>query len=166
MRDREMAHNLRDDDAASVKGNPMRRQSAAVIGVAAAVMTVGIAPAASAQPGTYNPEAQYIRTAGNVRCVVTAEKAACERIEGFPAAPANSSGGHWPVAQVDADGKFSWAETGIGPTVGQEVTMVNGQPYRFHGWSLLLTIEGTRLTNDKSVHGMNVSIDGVTVTPY
>ena len=44
--------------------------------------------------------------------------------------------------------------------------MVNGQPYRFHGWSLLLTIEGTRLTNVKSVHGMNVSIDGVIVTPY
>jgi hypothetical protein len=29
-----------------------------------------------------------------------------------------------------------------------------------------LTIEGTRLTNIKSVHGMNVSIDGVNVKPY
>ncbi len=144
----------------------MRRQSAAVIGVVAAVMTVGIAPAASAQPGAYNPEAQFIRTAGNVRCVVSAEKAACEQGAGFPAAPVNGSGGHWPVASVDAAGEFSWDEAPIGPTVGNEVAMVNGQPYRFHGWSLLLTIEGTRLTNDTSVHGMNVSIDGTTVTPY
>ncbi len=139
----------------------MRRQSAAVIGVVAAAMTVGIAPSASAQPGTYNPEAQFVRTAGNVRCVVSAEKASCERAGGFNAAPVNQ-----PVASVAADGKFSWAEGGIGPTSGQEVAMINGQPYRFHGWRLLLTTEGTRLSNVKSVHGMNVSIDGVTVTPY
>ncbi|MGZ8748644.1 MAG: hypothetical protein ACXWZ2_16940 [Mycobacterium sp.] len=138
----------------------MRRQSAAVFGVAAVAMTVGIAPSAPAQPGAYNPVAQYVRTAGNVHCVITAEKAACERAGGVSNAPAGG------LASVDAAGKFSWAEAGIGPTSGQEVTMVNGQPYRFHGWSLLLTIEGTRLTNDKSVHGMNVSIDGVNVTPY
>ena len=124
-------------------------------------MSMGIAPSASAQPGAYNPVAQYLRTAGNVRCVVTKEAAACERAGGFWGAPAGQ-----PVASVAADGKFSWAEGGIGPTSGQEVTMVNGQPYRFHGWTLLLTIEGTRLTNIKSVHGMNVSIDGTTVTPY
>jgi len=29
-----------------------------------------------------------------------------------------------------------------------------------------LTTEGTRLSNDDSYHGMNVSIDGATVTPY
>ena len=139
----------------------MRRQSAAVLGVAAAVIGGGIAPPALAQPGAYNPLAQYLRTAGNVRCVVTAEAAACERVGGFFNAPVDQ-----PVASVAADGKFSWAEGGIGPTSGQEVTMINGQPYRFHGWGLLLTIEGTRLTNVKSVHGMNVSIDGVTVTPY
>ncbi len=131
------------------------------MGAIAAVLTVGVAPPASAQPGAYNPVAQYLRTAGNVRCVVTAEAAACERVGGFVGAPPNSS-----VALVDAAGKFSWAEGGIGPTSGQEIVMVNGQPYRFHGWGLLLTIEGTRLTNVKSVHGMNVSIDGVIVTPY
>ena len=139
----------------------MRRQSAAVLGVAAAVIGGGIAPPALAQPGAYNPVAQYLRTAGNVRCVVTAEAAACERVGGFSNAPVNQ-----PVASVDAAGKFSWVEAGIGPSVGQEVTMVNGQPYRFHGWTLLMTIEGTRLTNVRSVHGMNVSIDGVRVIPY
>lgn len=44
--------------------------------------------------------------------------------------------------------------------------MVNGQPYRFHDWTLLLTTEGTRLSNDANTHGMNVSIDGAVVTPY
>lgn len=139
----------------------MKRQSAAALAAVAAVMGGGIAPTASAQPGAYNPVAQYLRTAGNVRCVVTAEAAACENPAGFAGAPVNSR-----VASVDAAGKVTWAEGGIGPTSGQEVTMVNGQPYRFHGWSMLLTIEGTRLTNNKSVHGMNVSVDGTTVTPY
>lgn len=137
----------------------MRRQSVAVL--FAIAMAVGTAPSASAQPGAYNPVAQYLRTAGNVRCVVTAEAAACERVGGFAGAPVNE-----PVASSAADGEFSWAEGGIGPTSGQEITVVNGQPYRFHGWKVLLTIEGTRLTNSKSVHGMNVSIDGTTVTPY
>lgn len=142
----------------------MRRQSAAVLGAVVAVTAVGIAPSASADQ-SYNPEAQTMRTTGNVRCVISAEKAACEQVAGFPAAPANQTGGHWQVASVDAAGKFSWAEAGIGGS-GQEIAMVNGQPYRFHGWTLLLTTEGTRLSNIKSVHGMNISIDGKTVTPY
>jgi len=139
----------------------MKRHTAAALGVVAAVMGAGIVPSAAAQPGAYNPVAQYIRTAGNVRCVVTKEAAACERAGGFVGAPAGQ-----PVASVAADGRFSWAAGGIGPTSGEEVTLVNPQPYRFHGWSLLLTIEGTRLTNIKSVRGMNVSIDGTIITPY
>jgi len=137
----------------------MRRQSAAVL--FAIAIAVATAPSATGQPGAYNPVAQYLRTAGNVRCVVTAEAAACERAGGFAGAPVNE-----PVASAASDGNFSWAEGGIGPTSGQEIAMVNGQPYRFHGWTLLLTTEGTRLSNIKSVHGMNISIDGTTVTPY
>jgi hypothetical protein len=128
-------------------------------------MAVAVAPSASADQNGYNAESQTLRTTGNVRCVVSAEKAACEQVAGFPAAPANQTGGHWQVASVDAAGKFSWAEAGIGGS-GEEIAMVNGNPYRFHGWRLLLTTEGTRLTNIKSVHGMNISIDGKTVTPY
>jgi hypothetical protein len=141
----------------------MRRQSAAAIGLVAMAITAGSAPSASAQPGE-----TYIRTTSNVRCVINAERAACERasIEGFPAAPANQSGGHWHVASVDANGHFSWAEANIGPSIGQEIALVNGQPYHFHGWTLLLTTDGTRLTNDANTHGMNISIDGVVVTPY
>lgn len=141
----------------------MRRQSAAALG--ALIMAVGAAPSASADINGYNPDSQTLRTTGNVRCVVSAEKAACEQVAGFPAAPATQAGGHWQVASVDAAGKFSWAEAGIGGS-GQEIAMVNGQPYRFHGWALLLTTEGTRLSNIKSVHGMNISLDGTTVTPY
>ena len=138
----------------------MRRHSAAaVLGALAAALAMGTAPTALADQNGYNAESKTLRTTGNVRCVVSAEKAACERAGGFPAAPVGG------VASVDAAGKFSWAETGIGGS-GQEIAMVNGQPYRFHGWTLLLSTEGTRLTNIKSVHGMNISIDGTTVTPY
>ncbi len=145
----------------------MRRHSAAVIGVVAAGLTVGISPPASADLNGYNPDYTLFRTAGNVRCIVSAEKAACERMVpgGFPAAPADASGGHWPVASVTADGTFSWVEAPIGGT-GQEITMVNGQPYPTHDWTLLLTTEGTRLSHKGNTHGMNISIDGVTVTPY
>ena len=141
----------------------MRRQSVAALG--ALIVAVGTAPLASADSNGYNPDSQTLRTTGNVRCVVSAEKAACEQVAGFPAAPVTQSGGHWQVASVDAAGKFSWAEAGIGGS-GQEIAMVNGNPYRFHGWAILLTTEGTRLSNFKSVHGMNISLDGMTVTPY
>lgn len=146
----------------------MRRRSAVITALAAMAIAAGISPSASAQPDAYNSVEQFIRTAGNVRCVISADRAACERmaVGGFPAAPALPSGGHWPVASVDAAGNFSWAQAGIGPTVGQEIALFNGQSYRFHGWTLLLTTEGTRLTNVRSVHGMNVSIDGVVITPY
>ncbi|HEX9833833.1 MAG TPA: hypothetical protein VGA66_12265 [Mycobacterium sp.] len=146
----------------------MRRQSAAVIGMVATFMSAAFTPSASADLEAYPPN-QYLLTTGNVRCVVSAERAACERMgpEGFPAAPANQSGGgHWHVAAVDADGKFSWDEAGIGPSTSQEIVLVNGQPYHFHDWTLLLTTEGTRLSNDANTHGMNVSIDGTVVTPY
>jgi hypothetical protein len=144
----------------------MRRQSAAVIGMAALAMSAGITPSASADLDSY-PTNQYFLTTSAVRCVVSAERVACERPGGFPAAPVSQSGaGHWPVASVNADGKFSWDEAGIGPSAGQEIAMVNGQPYPIHKWVLLLTTEGTRLSKFGNNHGMNVSIDGNVVTPY
>lgn len=148
----------------------MRRQSAAVIGMVAMAMAAGISPYASADLNGYNPDYDIFRTAGNVRCVVSAEKAACERLApgGFSASSFNGpvdSAAHWPVASVDADGAFSWSDAGIGGS-GQETTVINGQPYRSHTWSVLLTIEGTRLSKEGNNHGMNISIDGTTVTPY
>jgi hypothetical protein len=136
---------------------------AAIFSGVATVMIFGTAPAASAQSGDY----QYIRAAGNVRCVVSADRAACERmsIEGFSNAPANPSGGRWRVAMVNADGNFSWAESSIGESTGLEVA-ANRNPSKFHGWAVLAAPDGTRLTNVVSYHGMLVSNDGASVTPY
>jgi hypothetical protein len=144
----------------------MRRQSAAVIGMVAMAVTAGITPSASADLDVY-PTLQYFITTSGVRCVVSAERAACERPGGFPAAPMSQTGGaHWPTASVDVDGKFSWDEAGIGPSNGSTIAMVNGHPYPTHGWVALLTTEGTRLSRVGNDHGMNVSIDGNVVTPY
>ncbi|AEV71558.1 hypothetical protein MycrhN_0929 [Mycolicibacterium rhodesiae NBB3] len=140
----------------------MRRQSAAVICLVGMAMAAGITPSASADQNGYNPDYTIYRTAGNVRCVVSAEKAACERMVpgGFAGAPVDA-----PVASVDSSGKFSWEAAPLGGT-GNEITIVNGQPYHSHKWTLLLTIEGTRLSRKGNSHGMNVSIDGTVVTPY
>lgn len=145
----------------------MRRHSAAVTGMVVIAMTVGISPSASADQNGYNADYTIFRTTGNVRCVVSAAEVACERLDpgGFPAAPVNDAGGHWATASVTADGKFSWDATPPGGS-GNEIAMVNGQPYPSHNWTLLLTTEGTRLSRKGNTHGMNISIDGLTVTPY
>ena len=92
---------------------------------------------------------------------------ACERmsIEGFSNAPANPSGGRWRVAVVNPDGSFSWAESSIGESTGLEVA-ADRSPHKFHGWAVLLAPDGTRLTDVASYHGMLVSNDGASVTPY
>ena len=164
--DHAKTHNQLDSHVSSIKGDSMRRHSAAVIGMVAMFMSAGIAPSASADLESYPPQ-QYFLTTSGVRCVVSAERVACERPGGFPAAPVSESGaGHWPAASVDADGKFSWDEAGIGPSTSQEIAMVNGNPYPIHKWVLLLTTEGTRLSKVGNDHGMNISIDGLVVTPY
>ncbi len=66
---------------------------------------------------------------------------------------------------MDKGGTFSWEAGPLGGT-GQEIAMVNGQPYPSHKWTLLLTIEGTRFSHKGNTHGMNISIDGTVVTPY
>ena len=140
----------------------MRRQPAAVIGLVAIAMTAGISPTASADQNGYNADYTIFRSAGNVRCVVSLEKVACQRLSpgGFAGAPADA-----PVASVDKGGTFSWEAGPLGGT-GQEIAMVNGQPYPSHKWTLLLTTEGTRLSKVGNTHGMNISIDGTVVTPY
>ena len=87
------------------------KRSAAVIGVVGAALMAVTTPSAHAQ------SSQYVRTeSGKVRCVISAGDAACERtsIDGFPDAPPGQFGGHQNIAQVDANGDFSWTEGNIG----------------------------------------------------
>jgi DNA-binding transcriptional LysR family regulator len=131
---------------------------AGLISVALAAVT---APAALADPSDF----QYVRTeSGAVRCVISADHAACERggVEGFPDAPPGQVVGHQNIAGLDADGTFRWTEGNIGGgSENQDVVLTYGNTYRFKGWTILPSFDGTRLTNDGSGHGMFVSIDGV-----
>jgi hypothetical protein len=139
----------------------MGRRSAAVIGMTALAMAGVLAAPALADPSDY----QYVRTeSGKVRCVISAGHAACERgsADGFPDAPPSQYGGHWNVAGIDADGNFAWSEGNIGGgSENQDVVLTYGNTFRFKGWTILPSFDGTRLTNDVSGHGMYVSIDGV-----
>jgi hypothetical protein len=139
----------------------MMQRSAAVIGMVVAALMAVTAPSAYADPSDY----QYVRTeSGKVRCVISAGDAACERTsaDGFPDAPPSQFGGHWNVAGVDASGDFRWSEGNIGGGADdQDVVLVYGQTYRFKGWTIVSTVDGTRLTNDGTGRGMLVAIDGV-----
>jgi hypothetical protein len=138
----------------------MMNRSAAVIGMVATSLIAVTTPSAHAQPSDY----QYVRTeSGKVRCVISADNAACERssADGFPDAPPGQLGGHQNIAQVDANGAFSWVEGNIGIGDDQDVVLAYGQTYRFNGWTIVSTFDGTRLTNDGTGHGMFVAIDGV-----
>jgi hypothetical protein len=137
------------------------RRSAAVIGMLAAALMAVTTPPAYADPSDY----QYVRTeSAEVRCVISAAEAACERssADGFPDAPPNQFGGHWNVASVDVSGGFRFSEGNIGGGAdGQDVVLAYGQTYRFNEWTIVSTVDGTRLTNDGTGHGMFVAIDGV-----
>ena len=129
------------------------------ITVALAVLT---APSAVADP---NPsDFQYVRTAGDVRCVISAEHVGCERSSagGFPGAPKSQSGsGNFNIASVEKNGAFNWGEGNIGGVDSNQVTLANGRTFNFKGWTVLPSIDGTRFTNPASGHGMFVSIDRV-----
>jgi hypothetical protein len=139
----------------------MMQRSAAVIGMLAAALMAVTTPSAYADPSDY----QYVRTeSANVRCVISAGDAACERTsaDGFPDAPPNQFGGHWNVASVEASGDFRFSEGNIGGGFDpQDVVLVYGETYRFHGWTIVSTVDGTRLANDGTGHGMFVAVDGV-----
>lgn len=134
------------------------QRSAAVIGMVSAALMAATIPSAHAEPS------QYVQTeSGKVRCVISAGDAACERtgVEGFPDAPPGQALEHSNIAQVDANGDFSWTEGNIGVGDDQDQVLTYGQTYRFNGWTVVSTVDGTRLTNDGTGRGMFVAVDGV-----
>ncbi|MEO3760997.1 hypothetical protein ABGB19_22275 [Mycobacterium sp. B14F4] len=126
----------------------------------ASVVALALSPVATAQQEAY----QYVRTeSGQVRCVISAEEAVCERAsaDGFPGAPAGADGTPSNLAIVHAEGDFNWNVGNIGDGGSSEVVLTYRTPFSFHGWTVVSTFDGTRLTNDGTGHGMFVSVDGV-----
>jgi hypothetical protein len=127
-----------------------------------------------AEPGAATHTSQYVRTqSGRVRCVLPAADAEsangsviCEATgdsKGFLQAPMSSIPGvHWHNATVSGSGEFRWGDGNIGASHPEDdVVLAYGQTFRFQGWTILPSSEGTRFTNDRTGHGMFVSIENV-----
>jgi hypothetical protein len=140
----------------------MHTKSAAT---AATVAMAAFALAAQTAPHAVATDYQYVRTAsGLVRCVVGQAEVACERgsADGFPQAPASADGGRWNLAITNAGGSFKWNEGNIGGAdIDQDVVLAYGKTYRFNGWTIMPSSDGTRFTNDGTGHGMFVSVENV-----
>lgn len=137
----------------------------------------------TAGAGSADSGGQYVRTqSGRVRCWVTASGQGtgtsgpvviCEASgpmfppfnqwenKGFLQAPATSYGAHYHNAVVDAAGNFSFQDGGnIGAAHPENDLILNyGQAYQVQGWTITSGPDGTRFSNDKTGHGMFVSIE-------
>lgn len=139
-----------------------------------AVMTCVAIPTAHAD----DYGVQYVRTeSGRVRCLITANgqgtgmsgpNVICEASgpdpanQGFTQAPLTNYGPHQHNVITDAAGNFHFAEGGNIGGAGEpnnDVVLQYGQTYHAEGWTISPSFDGTRLTNDRTGHGMFVSID-------
>lgn len=91
----------------------------------------------------------------------------CERssVDGFPGSPLTPDGYHSTQADVNAAGRLTWNYANL-PAAGEndpayDTVLTYGQPFHSYGWTVDPSFEGTRFTNDRTGHGMFVSIDGV-----
>lgn len=68
---------------------------------------------------------------------------------------------HQDQAIVSASGQFEWrtANLGLAPPGQPDTTLVEGQTYHLHGWTIAPAAEGTRFTNDATGHGMFIAGD-------
>jgi hypothetical protein len=130
--------------------------------VTAVTQFVGL-PTASSSPGAQNVTTQ----SRQVRCMVNPHSVICQRdsIEGFPNAPLDPDGYHMTQAIMDAGGPLHWNYANVPATdendPSRDTVLSYGQTFRFYGWTISPSFDGTRFTNDQTGHGIFVSIDGV-----
>ncbi len=154
----------------------MPTKTAVVVAAVMVALMLLAAPWATAGPGPLPGE--YVRTqSGRMHCVVAADQVICEphcamgpndtacgprdqTFNGFPQAPIDDMGNHWNGAIVNAAGAFHWSQGDIGPG-NPDAILYYGQTYHMQGWTILSSIDGTRFTNDRTGHGMFVSVENV-----
>jgi hypothetical protein len=98
----------------------------------------------------------FIETkSGQTRCRITANSVGCEAR--FTRSPMQD-GEHANGVNVTADGAVQWVLGNLGdiPTV-----TIDYRTYDAQGWTLAATESGTRFTNNRTGHGMFVSIENV-----
>ncbi|KUH86592.1 MULTISPECIES: hypothetical protein [unclassified Mycobacterium] len=133
-------------------------------------MTLPFAPAAVA-----NDRQAVITESGKVRCYTNAtggghgggSSVVCQRRGGEPFAQSPYSveeRSRLNLAAVSENGDFYW-DIGNIPwsqeAIADDIVLKYGQTYHVNGWTILSTFEGTRFTNDRTGHGMFVSVDDV-----
>lgn len=98
----------------------------------------------------------FIETkSGRTRCQISSPQVDCEAE--FTNSPLKD-GQHANGVSVSADGTVQWVLGNLGDI---PVVTIDYLTYRAQGWTINADIEGTRFTNDRTGHGMVVSIDNV-----
>ncbi|BBZ73174.1 hypothetical protein MPRS_42670 [Mycobacterium paraseoulense] len=98
----------------------------------------------------------FIETkSGTTRCQINKDTVGCEAP--FTNSPLQD-GEHANGVSVDSGGKVQWVLGNLGaiPTV-----QIDYKTYNAAGWTINATADGTRFTNDRTGHGMFVSLDKV-----
>ncbi|HYB39420.1 MAG TPA: hypothetical protein VEF72_29300 [Mycobacterium sp.] len=99
----------------------------------------------------------FIETkSGKTRCQIAVDSVGCEAE--FTNSPIKD-GEHANGVNITADGDVQWVLGNLGaiPTV-----TIDYRTYDAQGWTITATTSGTRFTNDRTGHGMFVSIEKVT----
>ncbi|MGV0874448.1 hypothetical protein [Mycolicibacterium sp. XJ879] len=125
-------------------------------------------PPVDSLPRVTTPANALVRTAsGKVRCIIEEATVSCQYPQGFPQAPVETYGDrqyHWNIAKVTDVGAFEWRNGNIpgdSEAMARDVVLNYGTTYKFLGWTIWPTIDGTRITNDQSGRGMFVSVENV-----
>jgi hypothetical protein len=92
---------------------------------------------------------------GQTRCQLDEESVACEAL--FTNAPMQD-GVRPNGVNVTADGSLSWIVGNLGDI---PVVTIDYRTYSAVGWTIDATADGTRFTNQRTKHGMSVSIEKV-----
>ncbi|MCT7659145.1 hypothetical protein [Mycobacterium deserti] len=153
----------------------MVRQAIAASWALMMLVALALAPQAGA-----DADQTVLIESGKVRCQVSANDVArgggpvvvCQQVNGqaWAQAPwsAEKYSEHLNLAVVRAGGEFYWdggnvrsiAGRSIEP-IGQDIVLGVGQTYKANGWTFEVQENRTRISNDKSGHGMFVAVGEV-----
>jgi hypothetical protein len=115
---------------------------------------------AAAPPGSdvLSPENGYVfieTKSGKTRCQLSTAEVGCEAQ--FTNSPM-LDGVHANGVRLTANGEVSWLVGNLGDI---PVVTLDYRTYSAVGWTIDAGEDGTRFTNDRTGHGMTVSVDGV-----
>ena len=117
-------------------------------------------PTVAAPPGAevLPPDNAYVfieTKSGKTRCQLNEDEVGCE--SEFTNSPV-MDGMHANGVRLTASGEVSWLVGNLGDI---PAVTLDYRTYRAVGWTIEATEDGTRFTNDRTGHGMVVSVEGV-----